>query len=184
MPVSTTAKVTATGTLASPNLAFDSFPKLSEAQVRSLIATGTLDASTVEATGELDWPAAPSLVRARVRARQMSARWRETARLEGADARAELASSGLDAPWSVRDLVLEGRAIVPPLAPVPISLRGAARVDYRVDPAGNLFFLEANTIPGMTETSLLPKAAAAAGVDFDRLVARILRGARLDGGRR
>jgi D-alanine-D-alanine ligase len=41
-----------------------------------------------------------------------------------------------------------------------------------------------NTIPGMTETSLLPKAAAAAGIGFDELVGRILHTARLDGGRR
>ncbi len=55
-----------------------------------------------------------------------------------------------------------------------LSLRGAARVDYRVDPAGNLFFLEANTIPGMTETSLLPKAARFDGVSFEDLVEEIL----------
>ncbi len=55
-----------------------------------------------------------------------------------------------------------------------LSLRGAARLDYRVDPAGNLFFLEANTIPGMTETSLLPKAARFDGVSFEDLVEEIL----------
>ncbi|HEX7519655.1 MAG TPA: hypothetical protein VF325_05175, partial [Candidatus Deferrimicrobium sp.] len=55
-----------------------------------------------------------------------------------------------------------------------MGLRGAARLDYRVDPAGNVFFLEANTIPGMTETSLLPKAAKFDGLSFDDLVAGIL----------
>ncbi|MBI5420219.1 MAG: D-alanine--D-alanine ligase [Deltaproteobacteria bacterium] len=55
-----------------------------------------------------------------------------------------------------------------------LQLRGAARLDYRVDPAGNLFFLEANTIPGMTETSLLPKAAKFDGMTFDDLVEEIL----------
>lgn len=55
-----------------------------------------------------------------------------------------------------------------------LSLRGAARIDYRVDPGGHLFFLEANTIPGMTETSLLPKAARFDGLDFDDLVEEIL----------
>ena len=55
-----------------------------------------------------------------------------------------------------------------------LSLRGAARLDYRVDPAGNLFFLEANTIPGMTETSLLPKAARFDGTSFEDLVEEIL----------
>lgn len=55
-----------------------------------------------------------------------------------------------------------------------LRLRGAARVDYRVDRAGNVFFLEANTIPGMTETSLLPKAARFDGVPFEELVEEIL----------
>jgi len=59
-------------------------------------------------------------------------------------------------------------------AAAALSLRGAARLDYRVDPAGNLFFLEANTIPGMTETSLLPKAAKFDGMTFDELVEEIL----------
>ncbi len=55
-----------------------------------------------------------------------------------------------------------------------LRLRGAARVDYRVDRAGNVFFLEANTIPGMTETSLLPKAARFDGMPFEELVEEIL----------
>ncbi|HZW37152.1 MAG TPA: D-alanine--D-alanine ligase [Candidatus Deferrimicrobiaceae bacterium] len=59
-------------------------------------------------------------------------------------------------------------------ASAALTLRGAARLDYRVDPAGNLFFLEANTIPGMTETSLLPKAAKFDGMTFDELVEEIL----------
>ena len=64
-------------------------------------------------------------------------------------------------------------------ASAALSLRGAARLDYRVDPAGNLFFLEANTIPGMTETSLLPKAAKFDGMTFDELVEEILEDAGL-----
>ena len=64
-------------------------------------------------------------------------------------------------------------------AAAALSLRGAARIDYRVDPAGNLFFLEANTIPGMTETSLLPKAAKFDGMTFDELVEEILEDAGL-----
>jgi D-alanine-D-alanine ligase len=38
----------------------------------------------------------------------------------------------------------------------------------------NPWVLEVNTIPGMTETSLLPKAAAAAGIDYAALCARIV----------
>ncbi|MGE5664090.1 MAG: D-alanine--D-alanine ligase [Deltaproteobacteria bacterium] len=59
-------------------------------------------------------------------------------------------------------------------AAAALFLRGAARIDYRIDPAGNLFFLEANTIPGMTETSLLPKAARFDGTAFEDLVEEIL----------
>jgi D-alanine-D-alanine ligase len=44
-----------------------------------------------------------------------------------------------------------------------------SRVDVLLDAEGNPFVIEANTIPGMTETSLLPKAAAAAGISFPDL---------------
>jgi D-alanine-D-alanine ligase len=44
-----------------------------------------------------------------------------------------------------------------------------SRVDVLLDVEGNPHVIEANTIPGMTETSLLPKAAAAAGIDFPTL---------------
>jgi len=56
-----------------------------------------------------------------------------------------------------------------------LGLRGFARVDLMLEEeSGELYVLEANSIPGLTETSLLPQAAEAAGVEFDRLVARIL----------
>ena len=55
-----------------------------------------------------------------------------------------------------------------------LGCRGFARVDLMLDAAGELFVLEANPIPGLTETSLLPQAAEAAGVGFDELVGRIL----------
>ena len=51
---------------------------------------------------------------------------------------------------------------------------GFARVDLMLDEEGELFVLEANPIPGLTETSLLPQAAEAAGIGFDELVGRIL----------
>jgi D-alanine-D-alanine ligase len=53
-----------------------------------------------------------------------------------------------------------------------------ARVDLMLDAADELTVLEANPIPGLTETSLLPQAAEAAGVSFDELVGRILELAR------
>ncbi len=58
--------------------------------------------------------------------------------------------------------------------------RGFPRVDAIVDGSGTPYFLEMNTIPGMTPTSLLPMAAKKAGLDFDDLVIEILKAARLD----
>ncbi len=55
-----------------------------------------------------------------------------------------------------------------------LGLRGWGRIDFKLDAAGQPRFLEANTTPGMTETSLVPKAAAAHGWDFQRLVREIL----------
>src|SRR3990172_7776226 len=49
-----------------------------------------------------------------------------------------------------------------------------SRVDFRVDHAGQPYILEVNTVPGMTETSLLPKAAGEAGIRYDDLVELIL----------
>ena len=49
-----------------------------------------------------------------------------------------------------------------------------ARVDLMLDTGGELTILEANPIPGLTETSLLPQAAEAAGISFDELVGRIV----------
>jgi D-alanine-D-alanine ligase len=48
-------------------------------------------------------------------------------------------------------------------------------VDLRVTPEGKPFVLEVNTIPGMTKTSDLPKAAAAAGIPFGDLVEQMLK---------
>lgn len=55
-----------------------------------------------------------------------------------------------------------------------LGCSGVARVDVRLDPAENPFVLEVNTVPGMTATSLVPKAAAAAGITFPELCRRIL----------
>jgi len=55
-----------------------------------------------------------------------------------------------------------------------LGCRGFGRVDYRASPDGSIYVLELNTIPGFTETSLLPKAAAACGIDFAELCDRIM----------
>ena len=58
-----------------------------------------------------------------------------------------------------------------------LGCEGAARVDFRITPKGRSYILEINTVPGMTETSLLPMAAAQAGIDYDSLVEWILQSA-------
>jgi D-alanine-D-alanine ligase len=56
-----------------------------------------------------------------------------------------------------------------------LGCRGFARVDLMLEEdTGELSVLEANAIPGLTETSLLPMAADAAGIDFDALIGRIV----------
>ena len=61
-----------------------------------------------------------------------------------------------------------------------LGCRGFARIDLMLcDETGELTVLEANAIPGMTDTSLLPQAADAAGIGFDELIARIVQLARL-----
>ena len=61
-----------------------------------------------------------------------------------------------------------------------MGLHGIARADFIVDEAGVPYFLEINTIPGMTATSLSPMAAEEAGISFEVLVERILLSARLE----
>ena len=58
-----------------------------------------------------------------------------------------------------------------------LGCAGAARVDFRITPRGRPYVLEINTVPGMTETSLLPMAAAQAGIGYDELTERILESA-------
>ena len=56
-----------------------------------------------------------------------------------------------------------------------LDCRGWGRVDVMADERGEFQLLEVNTVPGMTDQSLVPKAAAAAGVSFDQLIVDILK---------
>src|SRR5438309_7798102 len=56
-----------------------------------------------------------------------------------------------------------------------LKLGGYSRIDFRLSSDGDIFCLEANTLPGMTRTSLLPQAARAAGIEFPELCERICR---------
>ena len=55
-----------------------------------------------------------------------------------------------------------------------LGCTGHARPDLRISTTGEVFVLEVNTLPGMTKTSLLPKIAASAGVDYPTLCEHIL----------
>jgi D-alanine-D-alanine ligase len=55
-----------------------------------------------------------------------------------------------------------------------VGAQGWGRVDFMLDGAGRPWFIEVNTVPGLTDHSLVPMAALAAGHDFGQLVRRIL----------
>ena len=59
-----------------------------------------------------------------------------------------------------------------------IDCKDLARADFILDKKeGKLYFLEINTIPGMTGTSLAPQAAAASGINFPNFLDRLIGGA-------
>lgn len=79
------------------------------------------------------------------------------------------------------DLPPSDRAALEALAVDAFELLGCrhwGRVDFMQDQDGRFFLLEANTIPGMTDHSLVPMAAKAAGMSFDELLLEILEGTR------
>jgi len=61
-----------------------------------------------------------------------------------------------------------------------IGCRHYARADFRMNAKGEHYLLEINTLPGMTSTSLLPKAAKAAGLEFPELINTIIELASMD----
>ena len=61
-----------------------------------------------------------------------------------------------------------------------LDCRGVARVDIMLDSEKVPWLLEVNTLPGMTETSLIPKLASARGISFSELVSRMVAAARVD----
>jgi D-alanine-D-alanine ligase len=70
----------------------------------------------------------------------------------------------------MRDLAMRAFAV--------LGGRGWGRMDLMLDAAGRIYCLEANTSPGMTDHSLVPMAAKAAGVQFPQLVLKLLEEAR------
>lgn len=65
------------------------------------------------------------------------------------------------------------------VAHAALSCDGYSRVDFLVTEAGEAYILEVNTLPGMTDLSLLPEIARGAGIDFPELIERILLGSGL-----
>jgi len=57
---------------------------------------------------------------------------------------------------------------------ISLGCKGYARIDFRLNGAGEFYCLEVNSLPGMTSTSLLPKAAKAVGLSFPQLVEKII----------
>ena len=55
-----------------------------------------------------------------------------------------------------------------------LRLKNYARMDFMMDETGNMYCLEANTLPGMTPMSLLPQEAAAIGINYEQLCEKIL----------
>ena len=58
-----------------------------------------------------------------------------------------------------------------------VGCKTYSRIDFRLTDEGNSYCLEINTLPGMTSLSLVPKAAKAAGISFEELIARIVKNA-------
>lgn len=88
----------------------------------------------------------------------------------------ELAPAPIDAPLAAR---LQDAGLRSHRA---LKLGGYSRIDFRADEEDGIFFLEANTLPGLTANSLIPKAARAAGMPFPALCEAICRSALPPGG--
>lgn len=86
------------------------------------------------------------------------------------DFQAKYESTSTDYRYVEDVMLLDNLQRVGRLAYNALGCRGVARVDVKADAKGELFVLEVNTIPGMTETSLVPKLAARKGLSFAQFV--------------
>lgn len=94
------------------------------------------------------------------------------------DARYEIGRSRFVCPADLPDDVTAAAQSLAVAVHELLGCRDVSRVDILLDADGGLHVLEANVIPGLTETSLLPQAADAAGIRFDDLIARLIEAAR------
>jgi D-alanine-D-alanine ligase len=94
------------------------------------------------------------------------------------ESRYEIGRTRFECPAALPDPVGERAAQIALEVYELLGCSGFARVDLMLETdSEELYVLEANAIPGLTETSLLPQAADAAGIGFDELIERILRAA-------
>lgn len=98
------------------------------------------------------------------------------------DARYEIGRSRFVCPADLPDDVTASAQALAVRVHELLGCRDVSRVDMLLDAEGGLHVLEADVIPGLTGTSLLPQAADAAGIRFDDLVARLIDAARARGG--
>jgi D-alanine-D-alanine ligase len=93
------------------------------------------------------------------------------------EARYEIGRTRFDCPARIGEELTATAQELALAAHAALGCEGFSRVDMMLDEAaGELQVLEVNAVPGMTETSLLPQAADAAGISFDDLVERMLGG--------
>lgn len=83
-------------------------------------------------------------------------------------------TTGYHCPSGLSDRLEEQAQLVSARAFEVLGCSGWGRIDFMVDQQGKIWLLEANGVPGMTDHSLVPMAANAAGADFNELVWRIL----------
>jgi D-alanine-D-alanine ligase len=93
------------------------------------------------------------------------------------EARYEIGRTEFVCPADLGDDVAARAQEIALRAHATLGCAGFSRVDLMLGDGAELAVLEVNAIPGLTETSLLPQAAEAAGISFDELVGRILEGA-------
>ena len=91
------------------------------------------------------------------------------------EARYEIGRTTFQCPAEIGDEATARAQELALAAYATLGCAGFARVDLMLEEAtGELYLLEANAIPGLTDTSLLPLAAEAAGISFEDLIARIV----------
>jgi D-alanine-D-alanine ligase len=132
-----------------------------EAMVERLVDGRDLAVSLIERDGEL---VALPVVEARPRERSFY----------DFEARYTPGATVFDAPADLPGAAAEEAQRLAVAACALLGLRGPVRIDLMLDAEGALWLLEANAVPGMTDTSLLPLAAEAAGMDFEELIAGML----------